>query len=172
VAGERDFFISYTGADVAWAEWIAQTLEDAGYQTVVQAWDFRPGQDFVHQMQQATQQAARTIAVLSPAYLGSAFGEAEWRVALASDTVPRASPSISRSGSGLGRRRAPASAPGPARLGVPGRAAGGDEGGRLASSTSVPISPVWAGSTEAWRRPPSARRPPTREASRAGAPRA
>ena len=89
MAGERDFFISYTGADVAWAEWIAQTLEDAGYQTVVQAWDFRPGQDFVHQMQQATQQAARTIAVLSPAYLGSAFGEAEWRVALASDTVPR-----------------------------------------------------------------------------------
>jgi tetratricopeptide (TPR) repeat protein len=85
VAGERDFFISYTGADVAWAEWIAQTLEDAGYQTVVQAWDFRPGQDFLHQMQQATQQAARTIAVLSPAYLGSAFGEAEWRVAFASD---------------------------------------------------------------------------------------
>jgi tetratricopeptide (TPR) repeat protein len=85
VAGERDFFISYTGADVAWAEWIAQTLEDAGYQTVVQAWDFRPGQDFLHQMQQATQQATRTIAVLSPAYLGSAFGEAEWRVAFASD---------------------------------------------------------------------------------------
>jgi TIR domain len=70
VAGERDFFISYTGADVAWAEWIAQTLEDAGYQTVVQAWDFRPGQDFLHRMQQA----ARTIAVLSPAHLGSAFG--------------------------------------------------------------------------------------------------
>jgi tetratricopeptide (TPR) repeat protein len=85
MAGERDFFISYTGADVAWAEWIAQTLEDVGYQTVVQAWDFRPGQDFLHQMHQATQQAARTIAVLSPAYLGSAFGEAEWRVAFASD---------------------------------------------------------------------------------------
>jgi hypothetical protein len=24
---QRDFFISYTGADVAWAEWIADTLE-------------------------------------------------------------------------------------------------------------------------------------------------
>ncbi len=81
----KDFFISYTGADTAWAEWIAQTLEDAGYQTVVQAWDFRPGQDFLHQMHQATQQAARTIAVLSPAYLGSTFGEAEWRVAFAND---------------------------------------------------------------------------------------
>jgi hypothetical protein len=80
-----DFFVSYTGADTAWAEWIAQTLAEAGYQTVVQAWDFRPGQDFVHKMQQATQRAARTIAVLSPAYLGSAFGEAEWRIAFASD---------------------------------------------------------------------------------------
>jgi len=85
MGGPADFFISYTGADAAWAEWIAQTLEDAGYQTVVQAWDFRPGQDFLHQMQQSTQQAARTIAVLSPSYLGSAFGEAEWRAAFASD---------------------------------------------------------------------------------------
>jgi hypothetical protein len=64
---------------------MAQTLEDAGYQTIVQAWDFRPGQDFLHQMQQATQRADRTIAVLSPAYLGSAFGEAEWRAAFARD---------------------------------------------------------------------------------------
>jgi tetratricopeptide (TPR) repeat protein len=85
MARSADFFVSYTSADTAWAEWIAQTLEDAGYQTVVQAWDFRPGQDFLHQMQQATQRAARTIAVLSPAYLGSAFGEAEWRAAFASD---------------------------------------------------------------------------------------
>jgi hypothetical protein len=29
-------------------------------------------------MQRATSTAARTIAVLSPAYFGSAFGEAEW----------------------------------------------------------------------------------------------
>jgi TIR domain len=33
----RDFFISYTGADVAWAGWIADTLERAGYTTVLQA---------------------------------------------------------------------------------------------------------------------------------------
>jgi TIR domain len=40
---EVDFFISYTGAGTAWAEWIADTLEHAGYTTVLQAWDFRPG---------------------------------------------------------------------------------------------------------------------------------
>jgi len=86
-AGEqqRDFFISYTGADRAWAEWIAVQLEAAGHTTVLQAWDFRPDSDFVHQMQQATSSAARTIAVLSPAYFGSVFGEAEWRAAFVKD---------------------------------------------------------------------------------------
>jgi hypothetical protein len=47
--------------------------------------DFRPGSDFVHQMQQATSTAARTIAVLSPAYFGSAFAESEWRAAFVND---------------------------------------------------------------------------------------
>ena len=35
---------SYTGADVAWAQWIAVELEAAGYTTLSQALDFRPGQ--------------------------------------------------------------------------------------------------------------------------------
>jgi hypothetical protein len=81
----RDFFISYTGVNRPWAEWIAVQLEAAGYTTVLQAWDFRPGSDFLHEMQQATSTAGRTIAVLSPAYFGSAFGEAEWRAAFHQD---------------------------------------------------------------------------------------
>jgi phage replication-related protein YjqB (UPF0714/DUF867 family) len=48
----KDFFISYTGADRAWAEWIADTLERAGYSTVLQEWDFRPGENFIHRMNQ------------------------------------------------------------------------------------------------------------------------
>lgn len=39
----KDFFISYNSADRTWAEWIAWQLEEAGYTTVLQAWDFRPG---------------------------------------------------------------------------------------------------------------------------------
>jgi TIR domain len=73
------------GVNRPWAEWIAVQLESAGYSRLLQAWDFRPGSDFLHQMQQATTTAARTIAVLSPAYFGSAFGEAEWRAAFAND---------------------------------------------------------------------------------------
>jgi hypothetical protein len=52
-------------------------LEAAGHTTVLQAWDFRPGSDFLHEMQQATSTAGRTVAVLSPAYFASRFGEAE-----------------------------------------------------------------------------------------------
>jgi tetratricopeptide (TPR) repeat protein len=80
-----DFFVSYTQADRGWAEWIAWQLEAAGYTTQLQAWDFIPGSDWAHQMQQGTMAARRTIAVLSSAYLKSDYGEAEWRVAFAND---------------------------------------------------------------------------------------
>jgi tetratricopeptide (TPR) repeat protein len=85
MAQAADFFVSYTSADRAWAEWIAWQLEAEGYSTILQAWDFRAGKDFLHEMQQATSTAKRTIAVLSPAYFGSSFGEAEWRAAFAKD---------------------------------------------------------------------------------------
>jgi len=80
-----DFFISYTGVDVAWVRWIAVELERAGYTTFSQVLDIRPGHDFVHEMQRAATTAGRTIAVLSPAYSSSQFGEAEWRAAFAAE---------------------------------------------------------------------------------------
>jgi hypothetical protein len=80
-----DFFVSYTSMDRAWAEWIAWQLEVEGYLVVVQAWDFTAGGDWVHEMQQATSTAERVVVVLSPTYLGSAHGEAEWRVFYAKD---------------------------------------------------------------------------------------
>jgi hypothetical protein len=45
-----DFFISYNRADAQWAEWIAWQLEAAGRTTFLQAWDFRPGSNFVQAM--------------------------------------------------------------------------------------------------------------------------
>ena len=56
-----------------------------GYQVVVQAWDFGPGRDWAHEMQQATATAERVVAVLSAAYLESGHGEAEWRAFYAKD---------------------------------------------------------------------------------------
>ncbi len=80
-----DFFISYNKADRAWAEWIAWELEESKHSTVIQAWDFLPGSNFVLEMQKATQQAARTVAVLSPDYLNAEYTQPEWAAAFARD---------------------------------------------------------------------------------------
>jgi tetratricopeptide (TPR) repeat protein len=84
-APTKDFFVSRTGADAAWAQWIAWQLEAAGYRVVIQDWDFGPGVNFVHKMQQAATDAKRTIAILSPRYFQSSFTEAEWTTAFYRD---------------------------------------------------------------------------------------
>src|SRR5215470_1921748 len=78
-------FISYNRADRDWAEWIAGTIETSGYKSIIQAWDFRPGENFVLRMQQATAEADITIAVLSEAYLKAEFTQPEWAAAFAQD---------------------------------------------------------------------------------------
>ena len=85
--GERkkDFFISYNKADKQWAKWIAGVLEENGYSTWIQAWDFRPGDNFVLDMQRALANAERFIAVLSEAYLESLYCQAEWAAAFTKD---------------------------------------------------------------------------------------
>ncbi len=80
-----DFFVSYTQTDRPWAEWIAWTLEDAGYRVLIQAWDFTPGSNWVRGMDQGVAAAQRTIAVLSAAYTRSVYGAAEWRAAWSAD---------------------------------------------------------------------------------------
>ncbi|HEY3134686.1 MAG TPA: toll/interleukin-1 receptor domain-containing protein [Blastocatellia bacterium] len=79
----KDFFISYTGADRQWAEWIAWQLEEAGYSVIIQAWDILPGNDFIAEMDRASREAERTLAVLTPKYFQSRFTQAEWSPAFA-----------------------------------------------------------------------------------------
>ena len=78
---KKDFFISYTKQDEQWALWIAGTLEIAGYSTIVQAWDFRPGENFVISMDDALKNSEIFIAVMSEAYLNSTYCKAEWTAA-------------------------------------------------------------------------------------------
>ncbi|WP_261561969.1 FxSxx-COOH system tetratricopeptide repeat protein [Frankia tisae] len=80
-----DFFISYTASDQKWAEWIAWQLESAGYQVLIQAWDFVPGSDWRLKMEHGIKRATRTIAILSKGYLISVYGGEEWRAARAAD---------------------------------------------------------------------------------------
>jgi Tfp pilus assembly protein PilF len=89
LSGPVDFFVSYTSADRPWAEWIAWELEHASYSVIVQAWDMTAGSNFVHEMHEAMRSGARTIAVLSPAFLASEFCEAEWREAVRKDPSGR-----------------------------------------------------------------------------------
>jgi hypothetical protein len=81
----RDFFVSYNHEDKAWAAWIAWELEAAGYTVYLQDWDFGPASNFVLEMQKATTQTRRTIAVLSPTFLSSGFTSAEWAAVFARD---------------------------------------------------------------------------------------
>ena len=82
----KDYFISYNQADRDWAEWIAWTLEEAGYSVIIQAWDFRPGGNFVLDMHRAAQNTKTTLAVLSDHYLNAKYTQSEWAAAFSQDS--------------------------------------------------------------------------------------
>lgn len=50
-----------------------------GFQAIVQAWDFRPGSNWVQAMDARLKSCARMIAVLSPDYQESVYGAVEWQ---------------------------------------------------------------------------------------------
>ena len=87
----KDFFISYTSTDRPWSEWIAWQLEHEGFSVVIQAWDFRPGGNFVLDMHKSATEAQRTIAVLSPNYFTALYTQSEWTAAFAQDPTGKGS---------------------------------------------------------------------------------
>ncbi|WP_261568351.1 FxSxx-COOH system tetratricopeptide repeat protein [Frankia gtarii] len=66
---------------LAWGEWIAATLEDAGHRVSLGAWDAVPGTHRASWLDGVTQQARHTIAVVSDGYLDSATAPTEWGAA-------------------------------------------------------------------------------------------
>ncbi len=83
----KHFFISYTNTDQTWAKWIAWQLEQEGYSVLIQAWDFRPGNNFFHEMDEALRQTERIIAVLSHDYLNSTYAKSEWMAVFQRDPL-------------------------------------------------------------------------------------
>ena len=83
----KDFFVSYNSADAAWAEWIAWTLEARGHSVIIQEWDFRPGGNFILDMQQATTHSRQTIMVLSDSYIEALYVHPEWAAAFKQDPI-------------------------------------------------------------------------------------
>lgn len=82
---KKDFFISYNSADVVWAEWIASVLVENNYTVIIQAWDFRPGDNFVVAMHNAASTTEKTIIVLSEHYLQAEYTQPEWATAFSED---------------------------------------------------------------------------------------
>ncbi|MFC8349554.1 FxSxx-COOH system tetratricopeptide repeat protein [Streptomyces sp. NPDC057280] len=77
------WFISYAGADRAWAEWIAWQLVDAGLQVELDCWDWGAGDNFVLKMNAALERG-RFLAVFSPAYFEpERFTTPEWTAMVA-----------------------------------------------------------------------------------------
>ena len=48
-----DFFISVSGKDKTWGDWIAWQPRDAGYTFRYQHWDFQIGENFLRHMTNA-----------------------------------------------------------------------------------------------------------------------
>lgn len=74
----KDFFVSYTGTDLDFATWVAELLEANDYSVTIQAWDFKPGDNFVSKINEALLECKRLIVILSENYLKSKWCEAEW----------------------------------------------------------------------------------------------
>jgi tetratricopeptide (TPR) repeat protein len=82
---DRDFFVSYTGADRPWAAWLLAELDAAGYSSVSQLRDFVAGANFATEIHRAARRARRTLGVLSPQALRAPFVWQEWAQRLATD---------------------------------------------------------------------------------------
>jgi len=84
MSGDRvDFFVSYAGADRAWAEWVAWQLTDAGYSVELDVWDWAVGRNFVTAMSAALERCDRVVALFSAAYFDrSRYTTEEWSAAV------------------------------------------------------------------------------------------
>jgi hypothetical protein len=89
MTSNNSYFVSYNQRDRTWAEWIAWTIEDLGYRSHIQAWDFIPGRNWVNEMQTRLADSHAVVCVLSPDFLNSDFAAAEWQAAFASDPIGR-----------------------------------------------------------------------------------
>jgi hypothetical protein len=85
VTVDREFFLSFTGADRPWAEWLLAELDATGYASVSQLRDFVAGANFALDMDRAARRAKRTLGVLSPQALQAPYVQQEWAQRLASD---------------------------------------------------------------------------------------
>ncbi len=75
---DYDVFISYSHADKTWVRGeLLKRLEAGGLRACIDTRDFRPGAPIVKEMERAVLTSRRTLIVLTPSYLKSAWTEFE-----------------------------------------------------------------------------------------------
>ena len=76
---QRDFFISFNGADLAYAEAIDAALKKGGFTTYFHHVDLRPGGNIPKWMDDALMNSGQMLALYSPEYVGdeAVYAEAE-----------------------------------------------------------------------------------------------
>ncbi|SQE00263.1 Tetratricopeptide TPR_4 [Parafrankia sp. Ea1.12] len=79
--GPVDFFISHASSDSDWAEWVAATVQDAGYSVELDVWHWTAGTGFVESMNAALNRAGRVLALASPDYFARTWTKAEMNAA-------------------------------------------------------------------------------------------
>ncbi|QTZ92018.1 FxSxx-COOH system tetratricopeptide repeat protein [Streptomyces auratus] len=80
----QQFFISYAGPDRPWAEWVGWYLEEAGHRVILDVWDWRAGDNFVHHMDHALETADAVVALFSKSYFApERWTQEEWTAAVA-----------------------------------------------------------------------------------------
>jgi hypothetical protein len=77
VTVDREFFLSFTGADRPWAAWLLAELDAAGYFSVSQLRDFVAGATSRWRWTRPPGGAA-DLGVLSPAALQASYVRQEW----------------------------------------------------------------------------------------------
>ena len=73
-----DFFISYSYADRAWAEWLGVELEKHGFRVVLDGWQIAPGAAFAGKIEELISDSGTFVALVSHKYLDSRHTQAEW----------------------------------------------------------------------------------------------
>jgi hypothetical protein len=85
LAPPADIHLSYVPDDRMWADWIESVLTRAGFRVLTHGASAGAGSITQDESQRGTEAAARTIAVLSPAYLRSPQARGVWEAMAAAD---------------------------------------------------------------------------------------
>ncbi|WP_369169965.1 FxSxx-COOH system tetratricopeptide repeat protein [Streptomyces sp. R28] len=81
--GGQWLFVSHAGADLAWAEWVAWHLQDAGYDVELDSWHWGAGDNVIVRMDEAIAQR-RMVALFSAAYFDrERWTTEEWTAVIA-----------------------------------------------------------------------------------------